>query len=179
MLRIIRPHGFAAGVFTRPTVNSQEENTFGPVRLVVGGMMQNKAPGIRSTRAGAGRFRVELRSPITIEGNGASVQCPDDQRKGTFQIRSDDVTLSSLAFKGWFFNSLEDLIHVQSSKNITLKHVEFKGNQNVGKGPAGLSAAESDFRLLNVPKATLGLWEGLLLWIIQKQQFWILISLEM
>ncbi|GMH45097.1 hypothetical protein BSKO_13054 [Bryopsis sp. KO-2023] len=43
MLSNIRAHGFAAGVFSRPTVNSQEENTFGPVRLVVGGMMQNKA----------------------------------------------------------------------------------------------------------------------------------------
>ncbi|GMH38891.1 hypothetical protein BSKO_06789 [Bryopsis sp. KO-2023] len=30
---------------------------------------------------------VQLRSPITIQGNGASVQCPGDQRKGAFQIR--------------------------------------------------------------------------------------------
>ncbi|GMH38922.1 hypothetical protein BSKO_06820 [Bryopsis sp. KO-2023] len=30
---------------------------------------------------------VELRSPITIEGNGASVKCPEDQRKGAFKIR--------------------------------------------------------------------------------------------
>ncbi|GMH38829.1 hypothetical protein BSKO_06727 [Bryopsis sp. KO-2023] len=30
---------------------------------------------------------MELRSPIIIEGNGASVRCPDDQRKGAFKIR--------------------------------------------------------------------------------------------
>ncbi|GMH41811.1 hypothetical protein BSKO_09721 [Bryopsis sp. KO-2023] len=30
---------------------------------------------------------VELRSPITIEGNGASVQCPGDEGKGAFKIR--------------------------------------------------------------------------------------------
>ncbi|GMH38864.1 hypothetical protein BSKO_06762 [Bryopsis sp. KO-2023] len=30
---------------------------------------------------------VELRSPIIIEGNGASVQCPGDLQKGAFQIR--------------------------------------------------------------------------------------------
>ncbi|GMH38835.1 hypothetical protein BSKO_06733 [Bryopsis sp. KO-2023] len=30
---------------------------------------------------------VELRSPIVIEGNGASVRCPDDRRKGSFKIR--------------------------------------------------------------------------------------------
>ncbi|GMH38899.1 hypothetical protein BSKO_06797 [Bryopsis sp. KO-2023] len=79
---------------------------------------------------------VELSSPIIIDGNGATVQCPGDQGKGAFKIRSDDVTLSTLAFKGCFLNSLEGLIHVQSSKNITLKHVEFKGNQNVGKAPS-------------------------------------------
>ncbi|GMH38843.1 hypothetical protein BSKO_06741 [Bryopsis sp. KO-2023] len=30
---------------------------------------------------------VELRSPIIIEGNGASVQCPGDERNGAFKIR--------------------------------------------------------------------------------------------
>ncbi|GMH38989.1 hypothetical protein BSKO_06887 [Bryopsis sp. KO-2023] len=33
---------------------------------------------------------VELRSPITIEGNGASVQCPGDQSKEAFLIRCLD-----------------------------------------------------------------------------------------
>ncbi|GMH38932.1 hypothetical protein BSKO_06830 [Bryopsis sp. KO-2023] len=92
---------------------------------------------------------VELRSPVTIEGNGASVQCPGDEGKGAFKIRSDDVTLSTLAFKGCFLNSPEGLIHVQNSKNVTLENVEFAGNENVGGGPAGLSAAQSEFRLLN------------------------------
>ncbi|GMH38955.1 hypothetical protein BSKO_06853 [Bryopsis sp. KO-2023] len=93
---------------------------------------------------------VELTSPITIEGNGASVQCPSDIKKGAFQIRSDDVVLSTLEFKGCFLFSTEGLIHVQNSKNVTLKNVEFEGNENVGGGPAGLSAIESEFTLLNV-----------------------------
>ncbi|GMH38850.1 hypothetical protein BSKO_06748 [Bryopsis sp. KO-2023] len=93
---------------------------------------------------------VELSSPITIKGNGASVQCPGDQGKGAFQIRSDDVTLSGLNFNGCFLNFTEGLIHVQNSKNFTLKHVDFEENKNVGGGPAGLSAAESEFTLLNV-----------------------------
>ncbi|GMH38844.1 hypothetical protein BSKO_06742 [Bryopsis sp. KO-2023] len=93
---------------------------------------------------------VELRSPITIEGNEALVQCPDDQRKGAFQIRSNDVTLSALVFKRCSLNSTESLIHLKNSNNVTLKHVEFEGNKNVGGGPAGLSAGESEFRLLNV-----------------------------
>ncbi|GMH46190.1 hypothetical protein BSKO_14158 [Bryopsis sp. KO-2023] len=93
---------------------------------------------------------VVLRSPITIAGNGAAVQCPSGQGKGAFKIRSDDVTLSTLAFKGCFLNSLEGLIHVESSKNVSLENVEFEGNKNIGGGPAGLSAAQSDFRLLNV-----------------------------
>ncbi|GMH38855.1 hypothetical protein BSKO_06753 [Bryopsis sp. KO-2023] len=93
---------------------------------------------------------VELSSPITIKGNGASVRCPSDQSKGAFKIRSDDMTLSALFFKGCFLNSTEGLIHVQHSKNFTLEQVEFEGNENVGEGPAGLSAAESEFTLLNV-----------------------------
>ncbi|GMH38848.1 hypothetical protein BSKO_06746 [Bryopsis sp. KO-2023] len=35
MLGIIRAHGFAGGVFSRTTVNSQEENTFGSVSSTI------------------------------------------------------------------------------------------------------------------------------------------------
>ncbi|GMH39023.1 hypothetical protein BSKO_06921 [Bryopsis sp. KO-2023] len=33
---------------------------------------------------------VKFGSPTTIEGNGATVQCPEDQRKGAFKIRCLD-----------------------------------------------------------------------------------------
>ncbi|GMH38904.1 hypothetical protein BSKO_06802 [Bryopsis sp. KO-2023] len=105
---------------------------------------------------------VVLRNPITIEGNGTSVRCPGDQGKEAFQIRSDDVTLSTLAFKGCFFDSIVGLIYVHNSKNVNLEHVEFEGNKNVD-GPVGLLATQSEFRLLNVTaRNNTGSWAGVI-----------------
>ncbi|GMH38876.1 hypothetical protein BSKO_06774 [Bryopsis sp. KO-2023] len=92
---------------------------------------------------------LEIKRPITIEGNGASIQCPNENQEKGLRIRSDDVIISNLFFEGCEFNTTVGLIDVKNSRNVTLEDVQFIENKN-GAGPGCISAAMSEIQLLKV-----------------------------
>ncbi|GMH39021.1 hypothetical protein BSKO_06919 [Bryopsis sp. KO-2023] len=141
-------------------------NKFGAAVAPVGGLPQSDSAGgsgCEAVRAVVGVYARELNNDVETLANCVP-------RGGVLEFDLPDVVLedavklrSPITIEGCFLNSIEGLIHVQNSTNVTLEKVEFEGNENIGGGPAGLSAAPSGFRLLNVKAINnTGSWGGVI-----------------
>ncbi|GMH42985.1 hypothetical protein BSKO_10907 [Bryopsis sp. KO-2023] len=89
--------------------------------------------------------------PVTLKGGADSlfsIKCPEKPSDVGGFIQSQDVSLFNLEFTGCDFNSTRGLIHIESSKNVTVRDVRFTNITNHG-GPCCMSVIESENVLID------------------------------
>ncbi|GMH37695.1 hypothetical protein BSKO_05568 [Bryopsis sp. KO-2023] len=92
---------------------------------------------------------LEIKKPVTLLGEGTSIQCPSEKNWNAIQIRSDNVTLSELRFVGCELENEMALIDVKNSDDVTLMGLYFESNTN-RNGSACISVGNSTLHLSNI-----------------------------